>query len=112
MIGSQRVAWLGIMVTASAMSWACNRTPAVEPATLVLRGGKIVTVDAAMPEAQAIAIRGDRIAAVGTNDAASQPYIGPATEVIDLAGPARDSRPHRGPRPLHGPRPVEADVST
>ena len=33
------------------------------PATLVLRNGKIVTVDAAMPEAQAIAIRGDRIVA-------------------------------------------------
>jgi predicted amidohydrolase YtcJ len=57
----------------------------VEPATLVLRNGKIVTVDAAMPEAQAIAVRGDRIAAVGTN-AAVQPYIGPATRVIDLRG--------------------------
>jgi hypothetical protein len=30
---------------------------AVEPATMVLRNGKIVTVDAAMPEAQAIAVR-------------------------------------------------------
>jgi len=59
--------------------------PAVEPATLVLRNGKIVTVDAAMPEAQAIAVRGDRIAAVGTNDAI-QRYIGPATQVIDLNG--------------------------
>ncbi len=38
------------------------------PATLVLRNGKVVTVDAAMPEAQAIAIRGDRIVAVGSND--------------------------------------------
>ena len=51
---------------------------------MVLRNGKIVTVDAAMPEAQAIAIRGDRIAAVGTN-ADIQRYIGPATQVIDLA---------------------------
>ncbi len=55
------------------------------PATLVLRNGKIVTVDAAMPEAQAIAIRGDRIAAVGTN-ASIQPYIGASTQVIDLRG--------------------------
>ena len=47
---------------------APRRSPASSPATLVLRNGKIVTVDAAMPEAQAIAIRGDRIAAVGTND--------------------------------------------
>jgi predicted amidohydrolase YtcJ len=54
-------------------------------ATLVLRNGKIVTVDAAMPEAQAIAIRGDRIVAVGTTDSI-QPFIGPATQVIDLRG--------------------------
>jgi len=58
---------------------------AVEPATMVLRNGKIVTVDAAMPEAQAIAARGDRIAAVGTNEAI-QRYIGPSTQVIDLKG--------------------------
>ncbi|MDP2055279.1 MAG: amidohydrolase, partial [Acidobacteriota bacterium] len=38
-----------------------------------------------LPEAQAIAIRGDRIAAIGTNQAI-QPYIGPATQVIDLRG--------------------------
>jgi predicted amidohydrolase YtcJ len=56
-----------------------------DPATLVLRNGKIVTVDDARPEAQAIAIRGDRIAAVGSN-AEIQRYIGPATQVIDLAG--------------------------
>jgi len=52
---------------------------------LVLRNGKVVTVDAAMPEAQAIAIRGDRIVAVGTNQAI-QAYVGSATEVIDLRG--------------------------
>lgn len=55
------------------------------PATLVLRNGKIVTVDAAMPEAQAVAVRGDRIAAVGSNDSIQQ-YIGPNTRVIDLQG--------------------------
>jgi len=55
------------------------------PATLVLHNGKVVTVDASMPEAQAIAVRGDRIAAVGTNDAIRQ-FIGPATQVIDLKG--------------------------
>ena len=55
------------------------------PATLVLRNGKVVTVDAAMPEAQAVAIRGDRIVAVGTNQAI-QAYVGSATEVIDLRG--------------------------
>jgi predicted amidohydrolase YtcJ len=64
---------------------ACGQRPAVEPATLVLRGGKIVTVDDARPEAQALAARGDRIVAVGSA-ADIEPYVGPATEVIDLAG--------------------------
>jgi len=38
-----------------------------------------------MPEAQAIAVRGDRIVALGTNDA-MQRYVGPSTQVIDLRG--------------------------
>jgi predicted amidohydrolase YtcJ len=65
-----------------AVAAAQAQTPA---ATLVLRNGKIVTVDAAMPQAEAIAVTGDRITAVGTNDAI-QKFIGPATQVIDLEG--------------------------
>ncbi|MFH1574710.1 MAG: amidohydrolase [Acidobacteriota bacterium] len=57
--------------------------PRVEPADMVLRNGKVVTVDAARPEVQAIAVRGDRIEAVGSNDEI-QRYIGANTEVIDL----------------------------
>jgi predicted amidohydrolase YtcJ len=64
---------------------APNQPATVEPATLVLRNGKIVTVEDKMPEAQAIAIRGDRIVALGT-DIGIQRYIGPATKVIDLGG--------------------------
>jgi predicted amidohydrolase YtcJ len=59
--------------------------PALEPATLVLRNGKIVTVDDSVPEAQAVAVRGDRIVAVGTN-ADIQRHVGAATKVIDLNG--------------------------
>jgi predicted amidohydrolase YtcJ len=59
--------------------------PNGEAATLVLRNGRIATVDAARPTAQAIAMRGDTIAAVGSNDE-MQAMIGPNTEVIDLAG--------------------------
>ncbi len=66
-------------------SLACTQRSIVEPASLVLRNGKVVTVDDAMPEAQAIAMRGDRIAAVGSNDDI-QAYVGPETKVIDLAG--------------------------
>ena len=59
--------------------------PAPRPADLVLRNGKIVTVDDEKPEAQALAVRGDTIAAVGSNQEI-QPYIGAATKVIDLKG--------------------------
>jgi hypothetical protein len=64
---------------------ACSRQPGVEPASLVLRNGHIVTVDSARPAAQAVAIRADRIVALGSNEEI-QRFIGPATEVMDLAG--------------------------
>ena len=56
-----------------------------QPATLVLRNGKIVTMNASAPTAQAIAVRGDKIAALGSDREAAQ-WIGPATKVIDLHG--------------------------
>src|SRR5467141_4021540 len=66
-------------------SFACASKPKVEPATLVLNQGKIVTVDEQKPEAQALAARGDTIVAVGTNEEVA-PYIGPQTRVVDLRG--------------------------
>lgn len=55
------------------------------PADLVLRNGKIVTVDEKIGEVQALAVRGGRIVAVGSNDDIGR-HIGPATKVIDLKG--------------------------
>src|ERR1041385_3205710 len=60
-------------------------TAADEPADLVFRGGKIVTLDDGRPEVEALAVRGDRIVAVGSA-AEMQPLIGPKTQVIQLAG--------------------------
>jgi len=60
-------------------------TPAVAPADLVLRGGKVATVDPALGNAEAIAVNGYQITAVGGNDEISA-YIGPDTEVIELNG--------------------------
>jgi len=56
-----------------------------QPAELVLRNGKIVTMNAAAPLAQALAARGGRITALGA-DSAAQRWIGPNTKVIDLHG--------------------------
>lgn len=54
-------------------------------ADMVLTNGNVLTVEEDMPRAEAIAIVGDRIAAVGTSDNISA-WIGEGTEVIDLAG--------------------------
>jgi predicted amidohydrolase YtcJ len=54
-------------------------------AGLVLRGGRIVTLDDAIPEAEALAARDGRIVALGTT-ADIAPLIGPATEVVELNG--------------------------
>jgi len=62
----------------------CSR-PSVEPADLVLQNGKVVTVDEAIPDGQALAVRGDRIVAVGSDTEISA-YVGRNTEVIDLQG--------------------------
>ena len=59
--------------------------PPIQSASLVLTNGKVITLEDAQPEAQAIAVRGDRIAAIGSN-ADVQRFVSPATEVIDLKG--------------------------
>ena len=54
-------------------------------ADLVLLHGNVVTVDSLHPRAQAIAVRGDKIVAVGS-DADIQKLVGPQTRTIDLKG--------------------------
>jgi predicted amidohydrolase YtcJ len=56
-----------------------------EPADLVLRGGAVYRVDAARSWAQAVAVRGGVIAAVGTDEQMAG-LTGRSTEVIDLRG--------------------------
>jgi len=63
----------------------CSPRANVSPADLVLRNGKVVTMDSTTSEAQALAVTGDRITALGS-DADIQKYIGPDTRVIDLEG--------------------------
>ena len=58
---------------------------ALPPADTVLYNGKIFTVDASHPWAQAVAIRGERIVAVGAN-APVRALAGPHTRSINLGG--------------------------
>ena len=59
--------------------------PDVQPADLVLRGGVVATVDPALGSAEAIAVNGYRITAVGSDDDIAA-FIGPDTEIIELDG--------------------------
>jgi predicted amidohydrolase YtcJ len=55
------------------------------PADMVLTGGKVITVDDQFSIAQAVAVRGDRIVAVGTDQEINR-FAGPNTRRIDLRG--------------------------
>ena len=61
--------------------------PAKPAADIVLRNGKVITIDPASSVTEAIAIAGDRIVAVGSNEAMA-PHTDPATRVVDLKGKA------------------------
>src|SRR5437868_13950950 len=52
-------------------------------ADIVLQGGKVWTGNKAQPEAEVIAVWGERILAIGSS-ADIKPLIGPQTRVIDL----------------------------
>jgi predicted amidohydrolase YtcJ len=56
-----------------------------EHADLILTGGRIFTGDAAKTWAEALAVRGNRIVAVGA-DRDVRPLVGPGTRVIELRG--------------------------
>ena len=67
-------------------AWGCSQPPAEQQqADLVLRSGRVVTVDEALPEAQAVAVRGDRIVFIGS-DVDVEAYVGDGTSVVDLDG--------------------------
>lgn len=69
---------LAIMLTA-----CYKESPPVEPvADIVIRNARIWTGDPDQPQASALAIRGERIVAVGADELVS-PLIGPETELID-----------------------------
>src|SRR5919112_1363627 len=75
---------LALVLTVLVVACA-SQGPAEEPASVVLRGGRVVTVDSLKPEAEAIAIRGHSIVAVGTDDEIAR-FIGDETQVIELNG--------------------------
>lgn len=66
-------------------SAAIVETAAAQPPNLILHHGKIATVDKQFSVAEAVAIRGERIVAVGKNDEVLATK-GDATKLVDLGG--------------------------
>jgi len=67
------------------LAGACAPPVSEDPADLILVNGTVYTLDETRPTAEAIAIRGERIAIVGSN-ADARAFAGPDTREIDLEG--------------------------
>ena len=72
----------GIILIIILIGLGCNSTA---PADLVLRGGKVATVDADFSLSEAVAVQGEKIIWVG-KDSDADKFIGPETQVIDCKG--------------------------
>jgi len=80
--------WLryGVVTLLLVFTWVAFRADqSVTPADMVIRHARVYTVDKKRPWAEAVAVRGDRIAWVGS-DADAAPYIDKATKVVDAGG--------------------------
>ncbi len=69
-----------------AVALACSKPASAQaPADIVLLNGKIVTVDDRFTIGEALAIKGERVLAVGSN-AEIEKHKGPLTRVLELGG--------------------------
>ena len=75
--------WALLVCLAVAFSACDLQKP--DTADLILTNGTVVTIDDAVPDGEAIAIRGETILAVGTSEEIAA-LMGDETEVIDLEG--------------------------
>jgi predicted amidohydrolase YtcJ len=76
---------LRVATLMAAAAFAAAPAMRAQQADMILHNGKVLTVDANFSVAQAVAVQGNKIAAVGT-DAAVLAMKGPNTKVIDLKG--------------------------
>ena len=79
-------AWIVVSMTLVLLVLCARTSLAQQPAPdIILNNGKIITVDAQFSIAQAVAVRGEHIIAVGTNKEIVA-LAGPDTRIIDLKG--------------------------
>jgi predicted amidohydrolase YtcJ len=74
-----------LTVAAISLVLVGTRAAEAQPADVVLLGGTVCTVDDEDRVAEGLAVRGERIVAVGSDDEISR-HIGPQTRVIELEG--------------------------
>jgi predicted amidohydrolase YtcJ len=72
-------------LSAPAQAQTASSQLSTPPADIILKNGKVITIDRDFTIAQAVAIAGDRIVAVGS-EAAMAAHVAPATRVVDLKG--------------------------
>jgi len=80
-----RLAGTSVLMAGFCALWAGCSAPSGQSAELVLHNGKVVTVDDAVPDGEAVAVLDGKILAVGSNNEIDA-YIGSDTKVIDLDG--------------------------
>ncbi len=85
---NRRLGFVVIFISLFIVFFVVNRRQrqTEEPADLVLMNGNIVTVDDRVPAAAWIAVRGDRIAALGSEPKGFNRFVGDSTEIVDLGG--------------------------
>jgi len=85
---NRRLGFVAVLIALFTILFLVNRRmrSTVDPADLVLMNGKIVTVDDRVPAASWIAVRGDRVAALGSEPKGYTRYVGDGTEILDLGG--------------------------
>jgi predicted amidohydrolase YtcJ len=82
---SSRLTTVLSLATAALLAVAAQARQQPAPADLLLTNAKVVTVEEQLPQTEAVAVRGDKIIALGSS-ADLKKYAGPATQVIDLQG--------------------------
>ena len=83
----KKIIWAGILMTLCFLCIPqCRQSETEEPADLVIRNAKIITIDKTNPQAEAVAFRNEWIIAVGTDEEIDRFIKDGKTEVIDARG--------------------------
>src|SRR5436190_11537269 len=74
------------LATTCLLTGCGKTTPPIDAADTIFTGGEIVTLDDKLPGAEALAVKGAKIVAVGTRADVEKAHKGPSTIVVDLGG--------------------------